>query len=228
MIEENLVKGMSIMRNFFMGLVVGVVIVGFSTNAFAAIGDKVEAIFAEYNILVDGEAQTLEATPVVINDSTYVPLRAMANMLGKDVTYKADSRTIELNTPMVIASKREVQPDVIDFSKHEPVLIEGIIRSLEADLKRYPEKKEYYEEQIAAGNSYLAGIGDFNQDKETTSIDNEIQSLDLLIESTEKHIRVLEELIETTPNESDKDMIVILKSVVAEHQKKKAELEARK
>lgn len=78
----------------FIGLLAGSV-----SGSFAAIGDRVEAIVAEYNIVVDGEVQVLEASPVAINDSTYVPLRAMANMLGKDVTYKADSRTIELNTP---------------------------------------------------------------------------------------------------------------------------------
>jgi hypothetical protein len=74
---------------------------GSISGTFAAIGDRFEAIVAEYIIVVDGEEQVLEVSPVAINDSTYVPLRAMANMLGKDVTYKADSRTIELNTPVL-------------------------------------------------------------------------------------------------------------------------------
>ena len=85
------------MKNKLIGLCIGL-IVGLSSSVFAGIGDKVEAVFAKYSIVVDGDAKQLEADPLVYQDSTYLPLRAVANMLGYDVTYKADSRTIELNT----------------------------------------------------------------------------------------------------------------------------------
>lgn len=84
------------MRKTIFGLVIGLMI-GLSTNAFAAIGDKVEAVFAEFVFVVNGEVKTLDAVPIVINGSSYLPVRSVANILGYDLTYKADLRTIEFN-----------------------------------------------------------------------------------------------------------------------------------
>lgn len=124
----------------FIGLMVGSI-----SGTFAAIGDRVEAIVAEFNIVVDGEVQVLETTPVVINDSTYVPLRAMANMLGKDVTYKSDSRTIELNTPT------EQNKKVVDTSM-DHMTIERLERSIATQNKILddiiPKLEELREEGI--------------------------------------------------------------------------------
>lgn len=84
------------MRKTIFGLVIGLMI-GLSTSAFAAIGDKVEAVFAEFVFVVNGEVKTLDATPIVINGSSYLPVRSVANVLGYDLTYKSDLRTIEFN-----------------------------------------------------------------------------------------------------------------------------------
>lgn len=84
------------MKKLVIGIIIGLAI-GVSTNAFAAIGDKVESIFAEFTIIVNGEEKTLDATPLVYNGTSYLPVRTMANLVGFDVTYLSNSRTIEFN-----------------------------------------------------------------------------------------------------------------------------------
>lgn len=70
-----------------------------SSGVFAAVGDVIEAKFGQFTFMVDGEKKELEADPLVYQGSTYLPVRVVANLVGKDVVYKADTKTIELNTP---------------------------------------------------------------------------------------------------------------------------------
>jgi hypothetical protein len=136
--ERKLLEG-EFMKKTILTLCIGMLIglmAGSITGTFAAIGDRVEAIVAEYTITVDGVEQILETSPVAINDSTYVPLRTMANMLGKDVIYKADSRTIELNTPVLGVNDGMIfiEPSV-EEKKMTIDEIEGKIFSLKLSIK---------------------------------------------------------------------------------------------
>jgi hypothetical protein len=81
-------------------LIIGMAIGAFAmteSGASAAVGDKVEAIFADFNFIVNGKQVTPSETPLVYNGTSYLPVRSLANLTGMDVTYKSDSRTIELN-----------------------------------------------------------------------------------------------------------------------------------
>lgn len=84
------------MKKFVAGLIVGLII-GTCGFTFAA-SETVQATFAKFNFIVNGEPKTLEADPLVYQGTTYLPVRVVSNMLGYDVTYRADSRTIELVT----------------------------------------------------------------------------------------------------------------------------------
>jgi hypothetical protein len=53
--------------------------------------------------VINGEAKQLSTEPLVVKGTTYLPVREIAKMLGYDVTYRADSNTIELTS----ASKTE-------------------------------------------------------------------------------------------------------------------------
>jgi hypothetical protein len=86
------------MKKLVIGLVIGLML-GMSTNAFAAIGDTVSAVFAQFNYVVDGTAKTIDSPVLVYEGVSYVRTTDISNMLGYDVTYKADSRTIEFNNP---------------------------------------------------------------------------------------------------------------------------------
>jgi hypothetical protein len=85
------------LKSLIIGGIIGASIMT-ASGAFAAVGDKVEAIFAEFNIVLNGNSVVLDETPLVYNGTSYLPVRSLSNALGLDVTYKADSRTIELSS----------------------------------------------------------------------------------------------------------------------------------
>lgn len=86
------------MKKVMIGLIIGVLL-GASTNAFAAIGDSVQAVFASFSYVVNGSAKAVDSPVLVYEGTSYIRTTDMANMLGYDVTYKSDSRTIEFNKP---------------------------------------------------------------------------------------------------------------------------------
>lgn len=108
------------MKKLILGLVLGMLI-GSATVAFAAsdlVGTKVTAIFANFNIVINGDAKELETAPLVYNGTSYLPVKEISNLVGYDVTYKADSRTIELNTAASVTNKIE-EKDVTKVSATE-------------------------------------------------------------------------------------------------------------
>lgn len=105
------------MKRLTIGIVIGL-LMGISTNAFAAIGDRVEAVFAEFKFVVDGEAKTLDSPVLVHDGNSYLRTTHIVNMLGYDVTYKQDSRTIEFDKPVTgdISAPIKPQPAPIEIN----------------------------------------------------------------------------------------------------------------
>ena len=62
-------------------------------------GSLVEVPIQSSTIHVNGEAVTIDTPPQIINDRTMIPLRAVAEGLGLDVSYDNDTRTITLTQP---------------------------------------------------------------------------------------------------------------------------------
>lgn len=67
-------------------------------------GTQLTAITAQFTIKVNGEVKQLSSSPVLINGSTYLPLRATADLLGYDVGYDGASRTISLTDKLIAAA----------------------------------------------------------------------------------------------------------------------------
>lgn len=83
------------MKRMVIGVMIGLMI-GTAGTALAT-SETVQAVFQKFNFKVNGQELHLEADPLVYQGTTYLPVRVVANMLGYDVTYRHDSRTIELN-----------------------------------------------------------------------------------------------------------------------------------
>jgi hypothetical protein len=83
------------MKKLILGLMVGMLI-GSITTATASTLGEVNAVFANFIIKVNGQAKKIDATPLVYEGSSYLPVRAMADLVGFDVDYITESRTIEL------------------------------------------------------------------------------------------------------------------------------------
>lgn len=79
----------------------------FAAGVFAADGvKKITAyIRPDISIVLDGQKQNLKddngrkISPIVYNDTTYLPLRAISNAFGKTVDWSESSRTVTITTP---------------------------------------------------------------------------------------------------------------------------------
>lgn len=81
------------MKKFVMGLVFGLVLaMSFSVMA----NSKIVAQYFNPTIIVDGNKIALKTKPVLINGSTYLPMRELAETLDYNVHYEASSKTIKL------------------------------------------------------------------------------------------------------------------------------------
>ena len=84
------------MKRTIFALVIGMLI-GSAATAFAA-SDTVTATIAKLRFVVNGEERDVQTEQLVVYGTTYLPVREVANMLGYDVVYRSDSKTVEFNT----------------------------------------------------------------------------------------------------------------------------------
>lgn len=119
-------------KPYIVGFIAGV-IATVSTGAYATVGDKVEAIFSEFNFKVNGKAVTLDQTPIVVDGSSYLPVKSLSQALGYNVNYDADTRTINLSN----------QPST-------PVA--------QVDNQIYYSLSEVGRKQIDAGNTFVSSF----------------------------------------------------------------------
>jgi hypothetical protein len=80
------------MKKFISGLLIGL-IVAFSASVFAA---TYTAYTATFPVLVNGNIFTSDKPIVVINGSTYMPLKAIGEVLGVNVLWNADLKRVEV------------------------------------------------------------------------------------------------------------------------------------
>ena len=83
------------MKKHLKGFIIGVVVIVilFSSVAMAASLEKtIKVVFNSVNLEVNGKI--VEVDNILYNGTTYVPLRAVAEMLGKEVGWNQATRTV--------------------------------------------------------------------------------------------------------------------------------------
>ncbi|MCM3271149.1 stalk domain-containing protein [Paenibacillus elgii] len=78
---------------FTTGIIVGAAI---ATAGSAFASNVLSGTVADFKILVNGNEKQLENKPVVIDGSSYLPVRAISGALGYDVQYEDSTKTISL------------------------------------------------------------------------------------------------------------------------------------
>lgn len=69
-----------------------------ATTIAAAAPSTVQAVVANLKILVNGEEQALKSSPLVVNGTTYLPLREVAGLLDSSVQYDGNTKQIQIQT----------------------------------------------------------------------------------------------------------------------------------
>jgi len=80
-------------------LIIGVLFTAlmfFPTGIAEGAQNTVQAFYKNLKIICNGQAATLTAQPVIINGSTYLPVRALANVLNKNVDWNAAKQEITI------------------------------------------------------------------------------------------------------------------------------------
>lgn len=69
-----------------------------SATLAAAAPATVKAVIADFKIIVNGETKALSKSPIVVDGTTYLPVREVANLVGVDLNYDVANKKIELST----------------------------------------------------------------------------------------------------------------------------------
>lgn len=112
-------------KGFVLGLIVATMLM--STVLGAGVQKTIDVVLNKVNITVNGNK--VEGSNILYDGTTYVPLRDIAEMLGKEVGWDGDTNTASINDSMTAKVTRVVDGDtiVVDFNgKEERVRLIGV------------------------------------------------------------------------------------------------------
>lgn len=116
------------MKKEFKGFIIGVIITAMlmSTAVFAdEVKHNIEVMFNSVHLTVNGVM--VEADNILFNETTYVPLREIAEILGKEVGWDEETNTASINdkkqTDKEVSENDEEQtPDVQEAGENEYIV----------------------------------------------------------------------------------------------------------
>ncbi|MDO3681977.1 stalk domain-containing protein [Paenibacillus ehimensis] len=97
------------MKKLVIGLTLGMLL-GSAATALAATNETVQATFAKFVFKVNGQERQLQTTPLVVDGTSYLPVREVAGLLGYELKY--DEATREISLTGSSAKTTEPQPAV--------------------------------------------------------------------------------------------------------------------
>lgn len=97
------------LQGFIAGILSGIIAAG--TIGVFAYTDYIEAVYNNIKIVVDGKEIHPNSEPFISNGTTYLPVRAVSEALGKEVTWDGPNYTVyignmkgQLDTPSLLLS----------------------------------------------------------------------------------------------------------------------------
>ncbi|WP_171628994.1 stalk domain-containing protein [Paenibacillus plantarum] len=92
------------MKKVIAALILGLLI-GSATTSLADSSDSVQAVFAKFNFVVNGEKKEIKTTPLVVEGTSYLPVREVSSLLGYELGYDDATRTIKLEQKQTVGGK---------------------------------------------------------------------------------------------------------------------------
>ncbi len=85
------------LKDMIFGAVVASMVLGSGTVAFAKVANmNIPVSFSNIKIMIDGKQLNTSKEPFTYNGTTYLPVRAVAEAVGKDVTWDGATKTVYL------------------------------------------------------------------------------------------------------------------------------------
>lgn len=116
------------LHNFILGMLIMALLVALAIPALAMTGQKqMNVDYLDIKLAVDGVPTPMEGTPLVSEGTTYLPVRAVGEALGKEVRWDGPTRTVYIADPTepnamtnssavyVDKSKKTIEVDYLDI-----------------------------------------------------------------------------------------------------------------
>ncbi|MEL7563588.1 MAG: copper amine oxidase N-terminal domain-containing protein [Dehalobacterium sp.] len=133
-----------------------VLFMSFVPTGYAATAQStITAQFKALKILLNGSQVTMESQPIIVNGSTYLPLRAFANLFNKNVDWNADLQQVSITD----------KPD-------------NELESLKAQLTEKENQIIILNSQLTSANKKIKDLEDEDEDEDEEDIDDIISDLE--------------------------------------------------
>ena len=86
-------------KNVFVLSLLGAMVLGTCPVSAEDGTREISAAFRDIKIIVDGKQLSTSAEPFIYNGTTYLPVRAVGEAVGKEVVWDNDTKTVTLTTP---------------------------------------------------------------------------------------------------------------------------------
>lgn len=127
------------MKKVIIGFIAGVLFATAGTAMAQTVIEKVTAsIRTDYSVEVDGQKVVLSKAPLVYKGSSYLPIKEMSQIMGKDAEF--DNGVIKIYAPTEI--------DELKYSKSVDTIN---IREVDAELRVLPTLIHTYKKSIEYG-----------------------------------------------------------------------------
>jgi len=119
-------------KQFIIGLLLGALI--FSTTPAVAKNSKIDVMFNNMKIKINGNLANIEEEPFIYKGKTYVPLRAIAELFNKEVSFDSNSNTILINDKNnnVVSNNNQINNST--NSKYKNIYYDGVLINTETNL----------------------------------------------------------------------------------------------
>lgn len=142
-------------KSFFAGMITMLIIVSLLGTAAAVSTTKTaELVYRDIKITLDGEqitpkdANGVVVEPFIIDGTTYLPVRAVADAMGLYSTWNGDTNTVELsknNPEEPVADTVDITGATLTYSYGVPRLYLDISNYLNSDIERVDIKINCYD-----------------------------------------------------------------------------------
>ncbi|OQB13745.1 MAG: hypothetical protein BWY15_01594 [Firmicutes bacterium ADurb.Bin193] len=113
-------------KQLILGIIIGILV-----TATISYADEIQTYMAElasFPVLVDGKTVNLDMPAVTINDRTYLPLRAMGDVLGVSVNWNTEKQQVEIGKEKKMMEEDTNKDLFITINGKEYINILGVDR----------------------------------------------------------------------------------------------------
>lgn len=127
-------------KGFVSGLAVATLVFGLGAPALAATVRQLNASYSGIKITMDGkeivptDASGAVVEPFAVDGTTYLPVRAVANAMGLDVTWDGQTQTVKLSTPNTTATTGYSRSNPAPIGTAQTVAVENILEKYTATI----------------------------------------------------------------------------------------------